>query len=1520
MKPFFPVFSQKIRMTHPCILKSTREWAIIKDRIHNSDSLVHHQISTFNDFLNFGIRNVIDNDNTVRVRHDNYSYCLTFSNVFVGRPIIVEENRSCHPLTPNECRIRDLTYQSPIYVDVRESINDSTHKVHHRVLIAHLPIMIGCAKCNITGVLDKTRYDECAWDKGGYFVVKGKERVLVSQLRGVYNTILTYQEKSYSKNLVTSEMRSISKGTAHSVLVSVSMKRDSKEIVCSIPYVKDTLPVGILLRALDVDPSDFTESIFPGGVCSWVERLARLNSNADSKTQHGVPSKTADHRLDTTSLSKKIMFNLKQIQKSSQTVRTHEDAQYFIGNQAFYSTPHRERINYAKQVIERELFPHLDTDSPVQDKLHIICSMIRRVLLVWAGLRCVDDRDDFAYKRVDSCGQLFTDLFKTLFKRYTNTIMAYIEKKKLRRPEAISFMSRLTLITKGILYCIQTGNWGVRKSNYIRQGVSQILSRLSFGATLSHLRRMNIPSAKEGRNSKIRQIHGSQIMFVCPAETPEGQGVGVVLNLSLLTTISCLIPTWKIIHIVRQLVQLANTPNPGMLAADQKENECFWISLNGILVGVTHYPYRLYCLVRDARVNRYLHRQVSISVNKWDRTVQVRSDHGRLLRPVLHKPLTTRCWEEAEDLGQIIWVDNAEAESCNFFFSDTEWKESMLSQRVDEVQSKKCTNVGWLPHYREIHPSLMLGVMGSMIPFPDHSQAPRNAFQASMGKQAMSMFSTALHRRVDNTVHVLNYPQKPLVTTQLAQIMGFSDMPSGINAIVAIACYGGMNQEDSVIVNRSAIERGLFVATTYKTHICEEKKEGTYHHMQICKVQRELQRGGFDYSKLGDDGIIKVRDDKGRSVKVQQDTVMIGQVFVTTCKQGKVTTKDNSIVASKGDEGIVDRVEISITPDGYKLVKVVVRRTRIPEIGDKCACFISKAEVLTDDGWISIADVKLTHKVAILDGENMVYEHPQKVHEYDYKGKMYKLRSQLVDLTITPNHRMWVKKRGKNAEFDFMRADEGFGKRLKHKKTAYAFEPEKWIGDTFTIPEMVDGRGNVRSEVVVNMHPWLVFFGIFIAEGWTSKHSVVIAANKPRVQTALNACFKQLPFELRFYEKSKKMNVFDVQLVKYMKQFSPGATKKFLPDWCWFLNKAQARLLIESMELGDGHTTKSNSHGYYTSSKRLMQDLTRLVQHAGWSSFARVPPSKKAGAQTTMKDGRVIQSTADNWTITTIRTKLEPTINHGHTKRQHGQTEEWIDYDGKVYCLTVRTGVFLVRENMKPVFTGNSRAAQKSTIGMVYSQEDMPFTVDGMTPDMIINPHAMPSRMTINQLLETALGKICSIDGRQADASPFQQDNVADQVAQRLVELGHRDCTEELYSGFTGEKMEARIFMGPTYYQRLKHLVSDKIHARAQGRVTTLTRQPPEGRSRNGGLRVGEMETWSLLVHGTSRFLKERMFDCSDPWSAPVCSKCKYFSNTNDYCVNCMTANNVRQVNIPYSSKLLLQELNAMGIKTELEV
>lgn len=231
-----------------------------------------------------------------------------------------------------------------------------------------------------------------------------------------------------------------------------------------------------------------------------------------------------------------------------------------------------------------------------------------------------------------------------------------------------------------------------------------------------------------------------------------------------------------------------------------------------------------------------------------------------------------------------------------------------------------------------------------------------------------------------------------------------------------------------------------------------------------------------------------------------------------------------------------------------------------------------------------------------------------------------------------------------------------------------------------------------------------------------------------------------------------------------------------------------------------------------------------------------------------------------------------------------------------------------------------SRSGQKGTIGMVYKHEDMPFTKDGITPDIIMNPHAIPSRMTMSQIIETVMGKIGSIKGKRFDATPFNKEFSINELSQQLHELGfHKSGKEILYNGQTGEQMETMIFIGPVYYQRLKHMVQDKIHSRAKGPVQNLTRQPAEGRSRDGGLRLGEMEVDCLYAHGTSAFLKERTYDCSDSYQVFICDICGIFASVNEKkkkfeCKSCNNYSQFSKIKLPYASKLFFQHLQAQSI------
>ena len=269
------------------------------------------------------------------------------------------------------------------------------------------------------------------------------------------------------------------------------------------------------------------------------------------------------------------------------------------------------------------------------------------------------------------------------------------------------------------------------------------------------------------------------------------------------------------------------------------------------------------------------------------------------------------------------------------------------------------------------------------------------------------------------------------------------------------------------------------------------------------------------------------------------------------------------------------------------------------------------------------------------------------------------------------------------------------------------------------------------------------------------------------------------------------------------------------------------------------------------------------------------------------------------------------------TKEECFVDKNYIDCNGDGYMICK----VKLRTHRHPVIGDkfSSRHGQKGTIGLILPEEDMPYTSNGVKPDIIINPHAIPSRMTIGQLKETLLGKVLLELGLFGDGTSFNKLSV-EEISKELLKSGYeQNGNEVMINGMTGEQIETSMFVGPAFYQRLKHMVNDKQHSRSIGPMVILTRQPAEGRSRDGGLRFGEMERDCMISHGASAFTKGRMYDASDKFQVHTCNKCGLIASYNDameihHCKNCDNRSDFSFVKIPYACKLLFQELITMNV------
>jgi len=1090
---------------------SEAPWKIIGSYFENQHlkRLVRHQIESYNDFINVQIDRTISMFNPVtiaseqdfdkRTRKYKLEIEVKFENFHLYRAQIHENNGATKLMFPQEARLRNFTYSSTMTVDanikyiVRSGEQLENVQTYHKLLpsihIGKMPIMLKSSVCvlNQYSHINHAETGECAYDAGGYFIINGSEKTVLGQERAAENKVFCYNiSKGNTKWTWMAEVKSVPDFKCISpkqINITIASKNNGfgYPLYVQIPRVKQPVPLFVVFRALSVlSDKDICEKV--------VFDIENKEGNNDA-----------------------ILLALRASIIDANTTLTHEDAMRQITSIVMYTplnmdkeTGAKKKRDFAIEILNSDLFPHCKT--PMQ-KIYYLGYMASRVIKCSLGLAKQDDRDSYMNKRIDLTGVLLNNLvrnyFNKLVKDMTKQVIREINTGSWRSTEDyISIINQTnvykiiksTTIENGIKRALSTGDFGIKNANTNKVGVAQVLNRLTYVSSLSHLRRINTPIDKSGKLIPPRKLHNTTWGFLCVAESPEGASVGVVKNISYMSHITIPSHADSLHKQIEPYIDRLETFTDCSELFDKVK-----VFVNGAWVGISRDPTELYRIFKDKKSKGIINIYTSVVFDIRNKEIRICNDSGRIMRPVLrvkdNRTFITSDVLRKLDRREITWddlvtdcrIDNAIIE----YIDPEEQNFSMIAMKRSDLKSGSSLTSQFNYKYThcEIHPSTIFGILASCIPFPEHNQSPRNTYQCAMGKQAMGMYVTNFYNRMDKTAYVLSNPMRPLVDTRIMRMIKLDEIPSGSPVIVAIMSYTGYNQEDSILINKGAIDRGLFSTTIYHTEKDEDKK-------------------------------------------------------------------------INGDE------EIRCKPDSTKT-----------------------------------------------------------------KGMKFGNYSKLNSKGVIPEN------------------------------------------------SVIENRDIIIGKVMP------------IKEN-RNDHTKVIK-----------------------YEDASKM-----------------------------------------------HRTTEDSY-----------------------------------------------------------------VDKNYTERNG---------DGYVIC-KVR-----IRTFRKPVIGDklSSRHGQKGTIGNIIPEMDMPFTKSGQRPDIIINPHAIPSRMTIAQLKETLLGKILLELGLFGDGTSFGELDVYT-IRNELLKLGYENNGNELlYNGLSGEQIDSEIFMGPAFYQRLKHMVNDKQHSRSIGPMVNLTRQPAEGRSRDGGLRFGEME------------------------------------------------------------------------------
>ena len=1566
-------------------------WTIIEAyfRDQHLDRLVRHQLESYNNFVGYQIIKTIEMFNPVHIKSENdldaksgkyaLEMFITFENFHIYRPQIHENNGAIKLMFPQEARLRNFTYSSAMTIDINikyvvrdgddlENIK-TLYKTLPKIHIGKLPIMLKSNICvlNQYKYVDNRHTGECKYDAGGYFIINGSEKTVLGQERAAENRVYCFNiSKNDTKYTWKAEIKSVPDFKCISpkqINMMISSKNNGfgYPISLQIPRVKQPVPLFIVFRALNI--------LSDKEICEYI----LLNLSIEKY--------------------KPMLANLQASIIEANKYMTYEDAIRFITGYVSYTpinmdkeTGAMKKHQFALEVLQNDLFPHCQTTT---QKIYFLGYMANKLMQASFEWIKGDDRDSYLNKRIDLTGtslnNLFRNYFNKLVKDMEKQIIKEINNGSWRSNEDYLNIINLTNIYKivksntienGFKRALSTGDFGIKHTNSNKVGVAQVLNRLTYVASLSHLRRISTPTDKSGKLVPPRKLHNTSWGFLCPAE--------------------CFDPETEILMWDGNAKKAKNIEIDDILVDDLGNPTTVRSTCSGLKNMYDIIPDKDNFMKHRVTDNHILtlkirgHKAIS-RTNRKDRNYEY-------IVEFLNR-------EEIKFQEKYFTSLNEATQFVNSFNDDntidiTIEKYLKLSKRTkDNLVLFKTEGINWTKKDVAMDPYLLGMWLGDGLSdgsgFSLNYKTDLNTLaywekwaqenEAIITKDARYKFSivskknkeallSGLCNRVEeaplkkylrkynllNNKHIPNEYITNDRETRLKVLAGLIDTDGSVrdNGHEIRICQGPANYR--IIENAYTLAMSLGFSCGVKEGTSQwtdeksgDKKFSTYKELRItghkiCEIPTLLP-----YKKL---------------VAIEDETQILRSKSFMCSKFSLVEVGEGPYVGwqlhdKRGRFCLKDGLSVHNTPEGASvgIVKNMSYMSHItihsnsnslyeyvePHIISlsilKPSDLYNKVKVFINGSWIGISEDPGNFYILLKD---MKYKGIINIYTsivFDYKLQEIRICNDSGRVTrpllkVKDNNVLITKQIMEDLKDNKISWDDLLTNcKINEAIIEYIDPEEQSFSMIATKPKNIidKNEGNrIYKFTHCEIHPSTIF-GVVAScipypDHNQSPRNTYQCAQAKQAMGVYATNFNERMDKTAYVLSYPTRPLVDTRVMNIIKlNENPSGCNITVAIMTHTGYNQEDSLLVNKGSIDRGLLQITISHTEKDEDKQKINgdEEIRCKPDPAKTKGMKFGNYNKVNSKGIVPENTLIENRdiiiAKVTPIKENRNDHTKVIKYEDGSRQYRTVEEtyidknYIDRNGDGYSFAkVR-----LRSLRKPVIGDkfSSRHGQKGTVGNIIPEEDMPFTASGDKPDIIINPHAIPSRMTIGQLKETLLGMVLVELGLFGDGTSFGELTV-DEISKKLLELGHEAHGNKLlYNGLTGEQIECSIFMGPVFYQRLKHMVNDKQHSRSIGPMVNLTRQPAEGRSRDGGLRFGEMERDCMVSHGASRFTRGRMYDASDKYQVYVCKKCGLIASYNDQlhihcCRTCDNRVDFAYVEIPYACKLLFQELTTMNV------